>query len=67
MYVAEGSIRVNIYRLDKTLLESFVLRKGGWVCFMECGHEIIVRVNKTQLIETKMGTYISDKVEKQRF
>jgi hypothetical protein len=67
MFVAEGSIRVNIYLLDKTLHESFVLRKGGWVCFVECGHEIIVRVNKTQLIETKMGAYISDAIEKERF
>lgn len=67
MLVTRGSIRVNIYTLDKTLHESFVLREGGWVCYVECGHEIIVRTNNTQLIETKMGPYISDKVEKERF
>lgn len=57
IYVVSGSIRINFYSKNGTLLDSFKLGKGASILIFDLAHEIEY-LKKTKLIEVKTGPFV---------
>ena len=67
IYVIRGCLRVDFYNLNKKLIESKKLHKGGFVMLYDGGHGFVIEKPDTKFIEVKHGPFVSVEKDKEKF
>jgi hypothetical protein len=65
LVIKKGVLRVDFYGIDRTYLESRILRAGDVILLTECGHGFEV-LEEVEMIEVKQGPYTGEN-DKTRF
>ena len=65
LFIKSGSVKMDIYDLDRNFIKSCVLNKGDVVLLASGGHGFTM-LEKSEIIEVKTGPYIGEK-DKIRF
>ena len=65
LFIKSGSVKMDIYDLDKKLIETCVLNKGDVVLLASGGHGFTM-LEKSEIIEVKTGPHLGEK-DKTRF
>lgn len=67
LYVMEGSIKADIYDLNRNFVETITISKGEILVLMECGHGYEVTSDNTYVLEIKNGPYLGADIDRVRF
>ena len=67
VYVKDGSMRVDLYSIDKVFIKSFELKKGDLSVLVSGGHGYEILEENTKIIESKNGPFISVDKDKIKF
>ena len=67
VYVRKGSMRVNLYTEELSLLDTFDLSEGDLAVFAYGGHGYEILEDGTQIIESKNGPFIDVETDKTKF
>ena len=65
LFIKSGSVKMDIYDLDKKLIQTCVLNKGDVVLLASGGHGFTM-LEKSEIIEVKTGPHLGEK-DKTRF
>ena len=65
LFIKSGSVKMDIYDLDKNFIKSCILNKGDVVLLASGGHGFTM-LKKSEIIEVKTGPHIGEK-DKTRF
>ena len=65
LFIKSGSVKMDIYDLDKNFIKSCILNKGDVVLLASGGHGFTM-LEKSEIIEVKTGPHIGEK-DKTRF
>ena len=65
LFIKSGSVKMDIYDLDKKLVQTCVLNKGDVVLLASGGHGFTM-LEKSEIIEVKTGPHLGEK-DKTRF
>jgi len=65
LFIKSGSVKMDIYDLDRNFINSYVLNKGDVVLLASGGHGFTM-LEKSEIIEVKTGPHIGEK-DKTRF
>ena len=66
-YVVSGSMKVDLYDLEKEFIESFELVEGDCAAFFTGGHGYEILSDDTRILETKNGPFLGVEKDKTRF
>ncbi len=67
VYVKDGSMRVDLYSINKVFIKSFELKKGDLSVLVSGGHGYEILEENTKIIESKNGPFISVDKDKKKF
>lgn len=67
VYMVSGSMRVNLYTLEKKYVESFDIHQGDTLILLDSGHGYEILEDGTKVLEIKNGPFMGVDVDKEKF
>lgn len=67
IYMVSGKMKVNLYTMNKTFIESFEAKQGDIVILLETGHGFEILEDGTKVLEIKNGPFMGVDVDKEKF
>lgn len=67
LVVQNGSIKAEIFSLDKRLIETVTVNAGEILVLLNSGHGYTILQDDTRVIEIKNGPYLGPEVDRSRF
>ena len=67
IYIRKGSLRVDLYDEDLSILHEFVLSQGDFAVFAHGGHGYHILEDDTQVLEIKNGPFVGIEQDKLKF
>lgn len=66
VHIKRGSLRANIFTVDRELLKSIELREGDTIILLNGGHGYDILEDNTQVLEVKNGPYPGAEKDRER-
>lgn len=67
VYMVSGSMRVNLYTLEKDYVESFDIKQGDALILLDSGHGYEILEDGTKVLEIKNGPFVGVDIDKEKF
>ncbi len=67
VYMVSGSMRVNLYTLEKDFVTSFDIHQGDTLILLDSGHGYEILEDGTKVLEVKNGPFLGVDVDKEKF
>lgn len=67
VYMVSGSMKVNLYTLEKVFVESFVIHQGDTLILLDSGHGYEILEDGTKVLEIKNGPFMGIDMDKEKF
>lgn len=67
LYVISGSFAMDIYDLEKRLVETVSVGQGEILVLLDCGHGCTITSDNTTVLEVKNGPYAGAEKDRHRF
>ena len=67
VYMVSGSMKVNLYTLEKLFVESFNIKQGDTLILLDSGHGYEILEDNTKVLEIKNGPFMGVDVDKEKF
>lgn len=65
--MVSGSMRVNLYTLDKEFVTTFDIKQGDTLILLDSGHGYEILENDTRVLEIKNGPFMGVDIDKEKF
>lgn len=67
VYMVSGSMRVNLYTLEKEFVTSFDISQGDTLILLDSGHGYEILSDDTKVLEIKNGPFMGVDIDKEKF
>jgi len=67
IYIKNGSLKINLFKKDKTFIKSIIISEGDTAILADGGHGYEILEDKTQVLEVKNGPFIDVEKDKEKF
>ncbi len=67
VYMVSGSMKVNLYTLEKVFIESFEVKQGETLILLDSGHGYEILEDGTKVLEIKNGPFMGVDIDKEKF
>lgn len=67
VYMVSGSMKVNLYTLEKVFVESFEIYCGDTLILLDSGHGYEILEDETKVLEIKNGPFMGVETDKEKF